>query len=92
MSTLDNGMQASTVKLIYTSNYVRHLVQILCEKNFVVLSQTGKYLLKAFKQEKDKNKMQILTRTCLFSYYDKLLSSCKLSTQRVKIRKHFACS
>ena len=28
MNALDNGIPASTVELIYTSNYVQHLVQV----------------------------------------------------------------
>ena len=82
MNALDNGMQASTVKLIYTANYVRHLVQILYEKSFAVLSQTGKYFAESVKtkKKKDKKKTQILIWACLISYCDKLLSSSKLFT------------
>ena len=81
MNALDNGMQASTVKLIYTSNYVRQIVQISCEKCSAVLSQTGKYFTESVnsRKKKDKNKIKILIRTCLISY-DKLLSSSKLFT------------
>ena len=58
MNALDNGIQASTVKLIYTSSYVQHLVQISCEESFAVLSQTGKYFTGSVKTiKKDKNKI-----------------------------------
>ena len=81
MNALDNGMQASTLKLIYTANYVRHLVQILYEKSFAVLSQTGKYFAESVKtKKKDKKKTQILIWACLISYCGKLLSSSKLFT------------
>ena len=88
MNALDNGMQACTVKLIYTTSYVRHLVQILYEKSFAVLSQTGKYFAECVKTKK---KDQILIWTCLISYCDKLLCGSKLFPQRVRMRKHFAC-
>ena len=52
MSALDNGMQASTVKLIYTSNSVRHHVQISREKSFVVLFQTRKYFAESIQTRK----------------------------------------
>ena len=93
MNALDNGMQASTLKLIYTPNYVRHLVQILYEKSFAVLSLTGKYFAESVKtkNKKDKKKTQTLMWACLISYCGKLLSSSKLFTQRVRMRKHFAC-
>ena len=52
MNALDNGMQACTVKLIYTTSYVRHLVQISYEKSFAVLSQTGKYFAECVKTKK----------------------------------------
>ena len=81
MNALDNGMQASTVKLIYTANYVRHLVQILYEKSFGVLSQTGKYFAESVKTKKKKDKKtQILIWACLTSFCDKLLSTSKLFT------------
>ena len=54
MNALDNGMQASTVKLIYTSNYVRQIVQISCEKCSAVLSQTGKYFTESVNSRKKK--------------------------------------
>ena len=59
MNALDNGMQASTLKLIYTANYVRHLVQILYEKSFSVLSQTGKYFAESVKTKKKKIKRKL---------------------------------
>ena len=55
MNALDNGMQACTVKLIYTTSYVRHLVQILYEKSFAVLSQTGKYFAECVKTKKKRS-------------------------------------
>lgn len=42
MEALDNGMQASSVGLIYTSNYVQKLVQVSLEKGFKILSETRK--------------------------------------------------
>ena len=55
-NALDNGMQASTVKLTYTSTYVRDLVQISHEKSFTVLSQTAKYFAKNVKTRKNKKR------------------------------------
>ena len=59
MNALDNGMQASTVKLIYTTNYVRHLVQISYEKSFADLSQTGKHFAESVKTNNNNNKKKI---------------------------------
>ena len=54
MKALDNGMQACTVKIINTTNHLRHLVQISYEKSFTVLSQTGKYFTERLKTRKKK--------------------------------------
>ena len=80
MHALNNGMQASTVELIYTSNYVQHLLQLLVRKKF--LSQTGECLAESVKKrKKGKYKIQIiLKRSYLISYYNKLLSSSELFT------------
>ena len=58
MNALDNRIQASTVKLNYTSNDVQHFVQISCKESFAVLSQTGKYFTESVKTRKKKIKIE----------------------------------
>lgn len=79
--------------LIFTSIYVQHFVQVGFREKKVArfCLKPENTSLKALKQEKKDEKIQIiLTRNCLISYYDKLLCSFKLFTQRVEKRKHFA--
>ena len=70
MEDLDNEMQTSSMGLIFTSIYVQHFVQVsFGEKNVARFClKPENTSLKALKQEKKDEKIQIiLTRNCFIS-------------------------
>ena len=68
MNALDNGIPANMVGLIYTSNYIQHLVQVSVRKKFCYFVSVLRW--KRLNKKKKIIKIQIiLMRTCLISYY-----------------------